>query len=170
MKTIVLSSRKLVISITISLLFLCMNAVNATEPKNFVYNKSDNNEIVYLYDSISKVLTPYLKYEFTSSDNGLAKNKEAYHWNTSTKKWAPYYLLTITTVGENQIHKFALWDNKKKDYSLKQKTIYFKELGKNAPCHISFKWNEKQNKWEVKDADILENYMELIVNQSGEIE
>jgi len=167
MKTIVLSSRKLVISITICLLFVSMQAVNALEPKSFVYNKSDDNEIVYLYDSTLCALTPYLKYDFTSSKNGQEKNKTAYYWNSSTKKWAPYYMLSVTTIGENQIHEFAIWNSKTNDFSLnKQKAIYYKETGKDIPAYVSFIWNNKQDKWEVKDANLLENYMELMVNNA----
>lgn len=167
MKTVVLSSRKLVTSITICLLFVCMHAANAMEPKNFVYNKSDNNEIVYLYDSISQALTPYLKYDFTSSENGQAKHKTAYYWKASTQKWVPYYLLTTTAKGENQIQEFALWNNKKQDFSLnKQKSISYKQAGKDIPTFVYFKWNNKNDKWEVKDANLLESYMELVVNNA----
>ena len=171
MKTIVLSSRKLVISLTICLLFVCMQTVNAAEPKNFVYNISDDNEIVYLYDSISTTLTPYLKYDFTTSESGQAKNKTAYYWNASTENWIPYYLLTVTTVGDNQIQEFALWNSKKNDFTLnKQKAIYYKESGKEAPTYLSLKWNDKQDKWEIKDANIIENYIESMINSYANLE
>lgn len=171
MEAIKLSSRTLVISITICLLFAGMQAVNARNSRSFIYNKSEDKEVVFLYDSTTCALTPYLKYDFTSSENGQSKNKTAYYWNAFTKKWIPYYLLTTTAVGENQIHEFALWSNKKKDFSLKkQKAIYFKEMGKDAPGYVSFRWNEKQNKWEVKDANLLENYMELMIKNYAELE
>lgn len=171
MKTIVLGSRKLVMGITICLLFVCMQAVNALEPKSFVYNKSDNNEIVYLYDSISRVLTPYLKYDFTTSENGLVKNKTAYYWSVDSKKWVPYYLLTISNLGDNQIHEFALWNSKKNDFSMnKQKAIYYKQTGKDTPAYVAFRWNDKQAQWEVRDGNQLENYMELMVNNAAKIQ
>lgn len=53
---------------------------------------------------------------FTTSDNGQAKNKTAYRWNGSKNKWVPYYLLTVTTIGENQIYEFALWNNKENGF------------------------------------------------------
>ncbi|BEG98646.1 DUF3836 domain-containing protein [Bacteroides sedimenti] len=168
MKTIVLNSRTLVMSITICLLFVCMQAISARNSKSFVYDKSDEKETVFVYDSVSCMLTPHLRYEFNESENGRTKTKTAYRWNESSGKWIPYYLLTTTDTGEYKVHEFARWNNKKKDFSMnKQKAVYYKESNENVPGYISFKWNEKSSKWEIIDGEYFENFINLMVNTSA---
>lgn len=167
MKKIALSISSLVISITICLLFVCYPAVNAQNSHKFVYNKSNDKEIVYLYDSVTYALTPYLKYEFTYNQDGLLQSRKAYRWNVSNNKWNPYYLFTTTFVGENEIQEFALWNSKEKDFTLnKEKLIFHKDGLTDVSTYISFKWNERNDKWEVTDGAQLENYIALLINNT----
>jgi len=168
MKKIVLSISTLVISITICLLFICSSAVNAQKSQSFVYDKSKDKETVFLFDSVSCVLTPHLKYEFSYNETGFLKTKKAYRWNVATQKWIPSYLFTITIIGENQIQEFGRWNNQKNDFSLrKQKAIYHKEAGKDVSNYISFSWNDKNDKWEITDGARFESYIAMMVNNSA---
>jgi len=63
MKKVALSITTLVISITISLLFVCSAVANAQRSKSFVYEKNKDSETVFLLNSTSWTFTPYLKYE-----------------------------------------------------------------------------------------------------------
>ncbi|MBP1593409.1 MAG: hypothetical protein H6Q12_427 [Bacteroidetes bacterium] len=168
MKKIMFSGRSLVSSLAICLLFVCSMAAEARNSKSFVYNKSDEMEIVSLYDSISGLITPYLKYEFSTSENGLSKTKLAYRWNETNRTWTPYYQFTATTVDGNQIQEYAQWNSRKKDFSLnKQKAIYYQVAGKDFTDYFSFKWNDKTGKWEVIDGAKFENYIKLLVSDNN---
>jgi len=171
MKKIVSSISTLVISITICLLFVCTPAANARKSQGFVYDKSKDKETVFLYDSVSRVLTPHLKYEFSYTENNQLKSKKAYRWSTSIQQWIPYYLFTMTTAGEFQVHEFARWNNKKNDFSLdKQKSIFHKEAGTDNVNYISFRWNARNDKWEVIDGDRFENDIALLINSSTKLQ
>lgn len=167
MKKIILSI-SLVISIAFCLLFSCITAANAQDSHRFVYNKSYDNEIVYLCDSVTNILTPYLKYEFTYNQDGKMNSKKAFRWDLSGKQWLPYYLFTSTFVGDNEIQEFALWSNKSKDFTRnKEKVIFCKDEMLDRSIYISFRWNEKNEKWEVSNEEHLDNYIAMLINGSS---
>ena len=163
MKKIVLSISKWVIRIALVLLFVCGSAVNAQKSKSFVYDKSKNT--VFLYDSVSKALTPHLKYELSYNENGQLKSKMAYRWDISKEKWVPFYLRNIAYVGEGLVQEFVQWNNQKNNFSFnRQVSIHHKDVGSDVITYIAFVWCEKCGRWEVSDSNRFENDIELLVN------
>ena len=168
MKKIISSICLLVIGITICLLFVSSSAVNAQKSTSFVYDK--NKETVFLYDSVSCVLTPRFRYEYSYSEDGQTTNKKTFCWDASTEQWIPCTFFAMTVIGENQVHEFARWDKQKMSFSRdRQKAVYYKEAGTDASNYISFRWNEKSSKWEVRDGERFENYIALLVNNSSKL-
>lgn len=166
MKKNVFSISTLVVSIIACLLFVCAQSLNAGNSKTFVYDKSKDGETVFLYDSLSCTLTPHLKYEFGYNENELLNSKKAYKWDSDEHKWEPYYLYTVTYVGNNQIQEFARWNSRKGNFSLdKQKAVFYTDGSQRVSTYISFKWNDKSRKWEVKNNYELEDYIALLVYQ-----
>jgi len=170
MKKIVFSISTLVIIITTCLLFVCSPAANAKKLRSFVYDKGQNKETVFLYDSTTCMLTPHLKYEFTTSENGQSKTKKAYRWNADDKMWIPSYIFIVTNVGDSQIQEFARWSAEKNEFCLnRQKAIFDRVDGSNISNYISFKWNDRSKKWEIIDGEQFEKNIALLVNHSKNI-
>lgn len=155
-----MSISMLVVSISMLALFVCSSVVNAqTSVSKFIYDKSENAETVYTLDKTGKFLTPKVKYEYDKEEKGKTV-KKAYRWNSSDRKWVPYYLITLLENTISSVVEYAAWDSKTETFSLNpQKTIYNKGLENDIISYIFYKWNPLDGSWEVNQHLLFEDYL-----------
>ena len=112
--------RKEILSFVV--LFVCSLAMSAASPRNYLYDKKEENgkivsKVIFLQEE--GLLNKQVKYEFAYNDNGKVAEKKAYRWNQAKETWDPYYLITYQYNEDGNItSEYGMWDKKKKDYSL----------------------------------------------------
>ena len=160
MKKSFMSISMLIVSISMLALFLCSTVANAQSSSKYVYNKDGKTEFVYTVDETGRYLTPKLKYEYAKDDKNNSIQKKAYRRNAGERKWMPYYLTTLSEVGNDSVVEYAAWDSKSQTYSLNfQKAVYNKGLENDVLSYESYKWNRKIGNWEIDQHFLLEDYL-----------
>lgn len=109
-------------------LFVCSLAINASSPRNYIYDTKEENGLV-----ISKViflqeeglLNKEVKYEFIYNEAGKVAEKKAFRWNKKSGDWEPFYLTTYSYTGaNNDIHSvYAMWDKTKNEFTLNKQEM-----------------------------------------------
>lgn len=165
MKKSFMSISMLVVAISMVALFVCNSFTHAQNPARFIYNKSENVEIVYTLDETGKLLTPKLKYEFSKGANKKSKVKVAFAWNSETESWNPYYKLTVCEADENTVVEYAVWEGKTNGFTGNlQKVVYSKDLNNELLSYVSYNWNPKEGSWVLNQHLLLEEYLAMEVS------
>lgn len=161
MKKSFLSISVLVLSLAMSLMFICSQVARAESSGNtFIYDKNDKQEIIYTLDQTGKHLTPKLKYEYEKDDNGNTISKTAYRWNKLNNKWNPYYMMTFGKEGDQNYMQYGLWNETSGDYTLNiQKTVYAAENNQKLISYINYQWNQDRGSWSVREFITTKQYL-----------
>lgn len=104
------------------LAFACSLAIQATSPRNYLYDtKEENGKIVSktIFLEQNGLLNQQVKYDFAYNADGKVQEKKACRWNKESGKWEPFFRITYQYDGSDEIQSvYGLWNKKTNDYSL----------------------------------------------------
>ena len=108
------------------LFFVCSVALNAASPKEFMYDTKEVDgkvisKTVFLQEN--GLLNKQVRYEFAYNEVGKVAEKKVYRWDARNDDWKPFYLISYTYDSENINSTYAMWNAKKKDFSMNKQEI-----------------------------------------------
>jgi hypothetical protein len=114
---------KFVSVLVLAFTFICILVVNASSPRNYVYDTKEENgkivsKVIFLQGN-DGLLSKQMMYEFSYGGNDKVMEKKAYRWDNAREEWEPFYLIRYQYGEESgEIRtNYAMWDKKGKEFN-----------------------------------------------------
>lgn len=132
------------------------NVALKAQESNFVTNEVKEGDlitskVIYRMDGS---LYRHMKYDFFYDSEKRMTAKEAFKWNATTEKWAPYFKISYLYAGNEITMEYARWNASHKAYDTAvEKSVYELNSDNMPVAYLNYKWNQTEKYWNMISAN-----------------